>query len=396
MKSLSQILLESEAADQAHKLGLVYGGFGKWRDKSGQTVAKTVGGKLVKVDGSAPQKSNGEPPPRPARKPREKKKKPTIKQLAKQQQPKKDPYADVPEADKAIMMEARKRGYRVPPAWRECWIDPNPEADLQVKGKDAKGRMQYLYSVNFRTKQDAEKFERVKQFTQELPSLMRNIEGDLEQNEEALVLYLIAQTGFRVGSNAETGADKKAYGASTLRAEHVSVEGDTLHFKFVGKKGVKQNQKLKDERLARLIAPRIKEGQPLFQTTPAKIHEYLNGISSQHYKVKDFRTYVATNLALKLQGKMRKPKDAKTYKKQVKKVCELVAKKLGNTPIMAKNSYIDPTVWKPWQEGIDMEALQPKKRKVAESQLFFESIIARLLQEPIVDYVETRHYQAPS
>jgi hypothetical protein len=40
---------DSEATDQAHQLGLVSKGWGRWADKTGKIVAKTVQGKLVKL-----------------------------------------------------------------------------------------------------------------------------------------------------------------------------------------------------------------------------------------------------------------------------------------------------------------------------------------------------------
>jgi hypothetical protein len=46
-------LMESEAADAAHKLGLTAAGYGLWRDKDGKIVKKTVEGKLKDVRGSA-------------------------------------------------------------------------------------------------------------------------------------------------------------------------------------------------------------------------------------------------------------------------------------------------------------------------------------------------------
>lgn len=41
---------ESEAAAQAHKLGLVASGWGTWKDQTGKTVAKTIRGHLVKIE----------------------------------------------------------------------------------------------------------------------------------------------------------------------------------------------------------------------------------------------------------------------------------------------------------------------------------------------------------
>ena len=42
-------LIESDAADEAHKKNLEYAGYGKWKNKSGDTVAKTIDNKLVPI-----------------------------------------------------------------------------------------------------------------------------------------------------------------------------------------------------------------------------------------------------------------------------------------------------------------------------------------------------------
>jgi hypothetical protein len=70
MIKLKKLLLESdsEAAEQAHHLGLTAAGWGTWRDQSGKTVAKTVQGKLVKLEPgeAAPQQGGGgDAPPKP-------------------------------------------------------------------------------------------------------------------------------------------------------------------------------------------------------------------------------------------------------------------------------------------------------------------------------------------
>jgi hypothetical protein len=47
------VLFESRASDaatQAHDMGLSYAGYGKWKDQSGKTVAKTVKGNLVRLE----------------------------------------------------------------------------------------------------------------------------------------------------------------------------------------------------------------------------------------------------------------------------------------------------------------------------------------------------------
>lgn len=52
------ILLESVAAEEAHKLGLRYKGRGYWMDQTGKTVAKTVKDTLTKLDSEEDAKLN--------------------------------------------------------------------------------------------------------------------------------------------------------------------------------------------------------------------------------------------------------------------------------------------------------------------------------------------------
>jgi DNA topoisomerase-1 len=296
--------------------------------------------------------------------------------ITKEKPTKKDSYADVPEADKKQMMIAKERGHTVPPAWREVWTNPDKDGDLQVKGKDSKGRTQYLYSVNFRTQQDMLKFERLKSFTKEFPKMNHKINKDMETSEEAKVLYLISLTGFRIGDDKDTGAKHKAYGASNLTSEHIKIEGTTVHFDFIGKEGVHQQHSVEDAKLAKML--KGKTGR-LFDTKPVKIHKYLDGISEQHFKVKDFRTYVATSTALETVANLDPPpppKNKKEYDRCVSDVCKIVSKKLGNTPKMARDSYIDPLVFKSWETSMDGKALAWAQHE----------------NQAMMDFIESNHF----
>lgn len=298
---------------------------------------------------------------------------------------KKDPYLDVPEEDRKTMIAAKERGFTVPPAWREVWLNPDPEGDLQVKGKDKKGRTQSLYSVNFRTQQDALKFERLKDFTNEYPEMAKRMFTDLDKNPTAQCLYLISKTGFRIGSEKDTGAEVKAYGASTLTSDHIKIEGNTIHFDFIGKEGVHQQHSLEDPKLARIL--KNKEGK-LFDTSTNKLHKYLDNISTSHYKVKDFRTFVATTTALQACKNVDPPpppKNKKDYEKAVMQVCKVVSTRLGNTPKMARDSYISPDIFKPWLNSL----VYP------ESFEFKEQSFSNSENRDIQDLIETTHYQYP-
>lgn len=245
------------------------------------------------------------------------------------------------------------KSWRVPPAWTNVQVNDDPDADLLATGTDVKGRKQYLYSAAHSERQAAAKFDRMKAFTEALPDIRRKIEGDIDESEEAAVLYLIDKTGFRIGGDDDTGADVQAYGATTLRSKHVTVNGDKVRFKFTGKKGVEIVKKVEDPQLARIIRERkerIGRGRgPLFDTTDGSVRRYLNEIAPG-FQVKDFRTYQGTAQALRAIEKVKRiPKTEAAFKKARREVGKVVANYLGNTPAIALKSYIDPAVWSKWR-----------------------------------------------
>jgi len=254
-----------------------------------------------------------------------------------------------PEQAKAFET-AKSRGYKVPPAWKNVWVNPDPDAALQVKGTDAKGRSQSIYSSKHHDAAAMKKFNRLKQFGAARKEFMLKIEADMRSSDEAKVLYLIDRTGFRIGSDTETGAKVKAYGASTLTSDHVKVNGSKVTFEFVGKKGVTQSHTIDDAKIAAMVSG--KKGR-LFNTSDSKVRDYLKSISKKDFKVKDFRTHVATSTALEASDRIPPPStQAMTAKEKAHKIMEvskIVAKKLGNTPTMARDSYIDPMVFDRWE-----------------------------------------------
>src|SRR5919205_1325065 len=65
----------------------------------------------------------------------------------------------------------RIRQLVIPPAWKDVWISPSPNAKLQATGSDAAGRRQYLYHADFRAQQEQAKFNRLIRFAERLPEL---------------------------------------------------------------------------------------------------------------------------------------------------------------------------------------------------------------------------------
>jgi DNA topoisomerase I len=247
-------------------------------------------------------------------------------------------------------------GARVPPAWTDVWMTTDLKSPLQAMGRDSKGRRVYLYSAEHMGKAAAAKFSRLKTFARAYPRLIRKIARDRATSEEAAVLHLISKTGFRIGSNSETLAAVKAFGASTLRCSHVSVEGNKLTFDFTGKKGVRVNKVLTDAFLSRKIAGRCgsRADGKIFETTDEDIRAYLRSLpAGSGFAVKDFRTYRANLSAFRKIKTMPVPRTAREYKKSRKEIGEVVARELGNSPTIALSSYISPEVFCAWESGED-------------------------------------------
>ena len=67
----------------------------------------------------------------------------------------------------------------IPPAWEDVWITPYENGHLQAVGTDDAGRRQYLYHPDWRTRRDAEKFDRVLLFAKALKRAREQVLDDL-------------------------------------------------------------------------------------------------------------------------------------------------------------------------------------------------------------------------
>ena len=243
-------------------------------------------------------------------------------------------------------------GERVPPAWKDVWVTTNKTSHVQATGTDAAGRKVYLYSAAHNHQADAAKFKRLKTFQKAFNSLRQKIENDAPRREEALVLYLIMNTGFRIGAEQEHIAKVKAYGAATLQNRHIKVVGDRISFDFIGKKGVHVKKTYKDPFFAGELRERLSTDpeQPIFKTTSLAVRNYLHSIpGGRQFKIKDFRTYMGTDIALKRVKALPMPETFQEFKKFRKQVSERVSEELGNTSAVALRAYIAPEVFSVWE-----------------------------------------------
>lgn len=250
---------------------------------------------------------------------------------------------------------------RIPPAWTDVTYNPDPKANLLVTGKDAKGRRQAVYSLAHSEKQAAAKFARIEE-------LNRKFDGVVAENEKARqskdakvraaadCTMLIMQTGIRPGSEDDTGAEKRAYGATTLEGRHVDVAPDgSVTLRFTGKKGVDLAIPVEDAAVKKMLIARKKKagasGQ-LFPISEKNLLDHVHSFDGGGFKTKDFRTLLGTKEAMRAVAERKAPTSEKEYKKAVTEVAREVSRKLGNTPVVALQSYINPSVFAEWRSGL--------------------------------------------
>ncbi len=264
-------------------------------------------------------------------------------------------------------MLERVRGLGIPPAWQQVWICGDPHGHLQATGIDGAGRKQYLYHPVWRELRDRQKFETMEEFAAALPRLRRQVSADLETTDQlsrervlACAARMLDIGFFRVGGE-EYAKEDGGIGLATLRPEHVTFEGDSAVFSYPAKSGVQRNHSVTDRDVvavlkalrrrrrgpAELLAHRTgRHWHPLHSDD---VNDYVKRHLGDEFSAKDFRTWNATVLAavaLARRAKDEKSLRTQTSRKRVQSaVAREVAELLGNTPAVARRSYIDPRVF---------------------------------------------------
>jgi DNA topoisomerase-1 len=259
----------------------------------------------------------------------------------------------------------RIRSIAIPPAWTEVWICSSADGHILATGRDARGRRQYRYHPDFRSRRDDDKFRRLARFGKALPRIRRRVQRDLarrglpREKVVAAVVRLLETTRFRVG-NDEYVRLNRSFGISTLRSRHASVSSSTLRFRFRGKGGRTEERSVVDRRLAAVVR-RCQElpGQNLFQYVDAEgeehavssddVNDYLRGAAgTDEISAKDYRTWVATVLAYR----------ALRAGVPVSEAIRRTALELNDTPTVTRTSYVHPAVLAAF-DGADPE---PERR----------------------------------
>ncbi len=270
----------------------------------------------------------------------------------------------------------------IPPAWTDVWIAPYANGHIQATGTDAAGRTQYLYHPQWREQKDRLKFDRAMALAESLPAARRKVTTDLRSPEPtksralAAAFRMLDTGSLRVGS--ERYAEQHgSHGLSTLLCSHVSISGSAVTLAFPGKSGQEWESTLVDGELADVLRGLKRRGSGArllawrdsgrwHPVDAADINDYVRERTGGEFTAKDFRTLhgsVTAAIALAKAG----PRPTPTArKKAVAQVMREVADVLGNTPAVARSSYVDPRIVDNYDLG---RTIDPAKTGSAESQL---------------------------
>jgi len=263
----------------------------------------------------------------------------------------------------------RIRGLAIPPAWSEVWICPDPSGHLQATGIDAAGRKQYLYHPRWRAHRDREKFARMTRFARRLPGLRRRIAADLKREALdrervlACAVRLLDVGMFRIGSE-QYADDDGGIGLATVRREHVSFEDHTVVFDYPAKGGRRRAQAITDPmsfEVVRALRRRragpdellsYRSGRRWTPLRSDEINEYLKEHLGEEFSAKDFRTWNASVMAAVALATDGLRADSRTARRRaIDRAVRAVAELLGNTPAVARRSYVDPRVFDRYTSG---------------------------------------------
>ncbi|MEO6090022.1 MAG: DNA topoisomerase IB [Umezawaea sp.] len=271
----------------------------------------------------------------------------------------------------------------IPPAWTDVWIAPHPNGHVQATGVDDAGRRQYLYHPAWREQKDGAKYGRALELAATLPAARRSVTIDLRRDDTSRERVLAAafrmlDTGsLRVGSE-RYAAEHGSFGLSTLLCAHATVTGgDTVELRFPAKSGQEWESDIRDSDLAALVT-RLKRRGPAAQLlawkdggrwhplTAEDINDDVRDRTGGEFSAKDFRTLHGTAAAAISLARTGPAATPAARKRAIVAAVKEAADKLGNTPAIARGSYVDPRLLDAYEGGVTID---PERAGSVESEL---------------------------
>ena len=176
-----------------------------------------------------------------------------------------------------------------------------------------------------------------------------------------MAFRLLDQAAPRIGSERYLNAHGSR-GLTTLQRRDASVEASVVTLSFPGKSGKRQYLEVDDGDLAAAVEilaagrPRSallswERGRRRVALTPSEVNAYVRALTGGRFTAKDFRTLRGTILAAEALARIGTVDTATDRKRAENLAVRATAEALGNTPSVARGSYIDPRVFARYRDG---------------------------------------------
>lgn len=234
-----------------------------------------------------------------------------------------------------------------------------------------------MYHPDWPAGRDKGKYARALQLAASLPHARGRVTTSLRRDDLdrervlATAFRLLDQAAPRVGS-AKYLARHGSRGLTTLRRRDAAVVTSITSLRFRGKSGKRQSLDIDDAELAVVVAA-LAAGRPAapllaytrgrrrVPLTPKDVNAYVRAMTGGAFTAKDFRTLRGTILAADALARIG-PAGSKRDRKHAEVLAVKAASDaLGNTPAVARSSYIDPRVFARYRRGVVLDtAVSPE------------------------------------
>ena len=289
----------------------------------------------------------------------------------------------------------------IPPAWKKVWISPHPNGHIQAVGTDAAGRRQYIYHQAWQEERAEEKFDRVLDLSLQLPQWRARVTEDLgakglgRDRVLALALHLLDRGYFRAGGE-QYADENESYGLATLLCEHITLHRDSVMFDYPAKSGVRRTLEITDQAVVRAVRSLMRRdgrterflvcrnGSGWTDIRADDLNARFKELVGDDYSVKDLRTWHGTVLAAEAFVDADPPVSPKVVKRVESAVMKEVSEALGNTPAVARGSYVDPRVVRGYEQGQTIAAAAKRAdraRNPGDAQIILEKATRTLIRK---------------
>ena len=270
--------------------------------------------------------------------------------------------------------------------WMASWTDVLTQKRKYVWLADTAGIKQ---------DRDKAKYDKAKKLATEIDKIKDKIVNDMQNKDAKLrristACYLIYRTAMRVGDEKDP-EEADTVGATTLRKEHVKLNGDSIEFDFLGKDSVRWQEtvpaighdKQFHDNLKELVSKKKDSDEIFDEITSRHVNLYYSGVV-KGLTAKVFRTYLASSVVTKYlreNGNVKKSTPAEklyhaklanleaatmcNHKRTIPKTFEQTLQKKVDTLKTAENA----TPWKAKEESLKKaESATPKTDAQKEKQ----------------------------